>query len=156
MDEILTQLEEHPRRLLEISAAVPGTRLGSVPCLGTWSANDVLTHLRCCADAGAAAIRGLARTDGRIVSFVGPRTLFEEVDYRDRDFAANLRALTRQRRRLLALLRDLPRASWTRDGRTSDGGPARVRSILDYGQWLARHERKHVEALARFASKGLS
>lgn len=77
----------------------------------------------------------------------------EQVDYRDRDFAANLRALKRQRPGLLRLLRAVPRERWTRDGRTSDGGPVRDRSILDYGQWLARHERRHVEQLDRFSSR---
>ena len=129
-------------------------RLNDAPCLGTWTANDVLVHLRCCAEAGAAAVQGLAVADGSVVRFVGPRTLIEQVDYRERDFAENLRALTRQRGRVLALLRGLPRAVWSRAGRTSDGGPPRDRTILDYGQWLARHEHKHVEALERFAKKG--
>jgi len=30
---------------------------------------------------------------------------------------------------------------------------ARDRTILDYGQWLARHEHNHVEALERFAKR---
>jgi hypothetical protein len=153
VSEILAQLEEHPRRLSEMTGGVARTLLNDAPCLGTWSANDVLAHLRCCADAGATAIRGLAETDGSVVQFVGPRTLIEQVDYRDRDFAENLRALTRQRPRILMLLRRIPRARWSRVGRTSDGGPARERSILDYGQWLARHERRHVEQLERYGRR---
>ena len=153
VSEILAQLEEHPRRLSEVAASLSAERLNDVPCLGTWTANDVLVHLRCCAEAGAAAVRGLAAADGTVVRFVGPRTLIEQVDYRDRDFADNLRALKRQRVGLLALLSGLPRARWSRPGRTSDGGPARARTILDYGQWLARHEHNHVEALERFAKR---
>ena len=154
--EILTQLEEHPRRLSEIAAVGPRDRLNDTRFLGIWTANDVLAHLRCCSDAGAAAIRGLAVSDGSVVRFTGPRALIEQVDYRDREFAQNVRAFTRQRRSLLVLLRGLPRARWSRDGRTSDGGPVRVRSILDFGQWLARHEERHLDALARFARRGVS
>jgi hypothetical protein len=149
--EILAQLEEHPGRLAKVAAALSRERMNEEPCLGTWTANDVLVHLRCCAEAGASAVRGLTASDGSVVRFVGPRRLFDAVDYRERDFAENLRALTRQRPALLRLLRAVPRARWSRDGRTSDGGPARTRSIFDYGQWLARHERRHVEALERFA-----
>jgi hypothetical protein len=149
--EILAQLEEHPTRLAAIAAALDRERLNEVPCLGVWTANDVLAHLRCCADVGAAAIRALAKADGSIVRIIGPRTLFAQVDYREREFSDNLRALTRQRAQILTLLAGIPRPRWPRDGRTSDGGPPRVRSILDYGQWLARHERKHVEGLERFA-----
>ena len=154
MSEILAQLEEHPRLIAEITGGLERSRLNDEPCLGTWSANDVLAHLRCCAEAGAVAVRGLAAADGSVVRFVGPRSLIEQVDYRDRDFADNLRALKRQRGPLLALLRRIPRTRWSRPGRTSDGGAVRERTILDYGQWLARHERRHVEGLARFARTG--
>jgi DinB superfamily len=75
--------------------------------------------------------------------------LIERSDYRDLEFAESFRAFARQRASLLAFLKALPRRSWSRTAVVTGGGPARERTVLFYGAWLARHERAHVDRLAR-------
>jgi hypothetical protein len=80
---------------------------------------------------------------------IDPRTLLEQTDYRELEFTTSLRSFARQRGRLLSFLTALPRKSWSRTAVVTGGGPARERTVLFYGRWLAGHESAHVRRLAR-------
>ena len=80
---------------------------------------------------------------------IDPRSLIEQTNYHELDFDTSFRAFSKQRARLLTFLKKLPRASWSRTAVVTGGGPARTRTVLFYGAWLARHERAHVNRLTR-------
>jgi hypothetical protein len=149
IDEVLALLEENPKRIRALTAGLPAGRLQKRPVLGAWTVNDVLAHLRSCSDARGEFIRTMLAAKRPTLRAIDPRSWIEQTDYRELAFATSFRAFARQRARLLSFLTALPRSSWSRTAVVTGGGPARERTVLRYGQWLARHERSHVKQLTR-------
>jgi len=145
-------LEEHPRRIAAATAGISAARLRDEPVLGEWSARDILAHLRSCSDARGEFIPKILASQRPTLRAIDPRTLIESTNYRKLEFASSFRAFARQRARLLRLLQALPRGGWVRSAIVTGGGPARERTVLFYGAWLARHERAHVRHIERLAS----
>ncbi len=114
-----------------------------------WSARDVLAHLRACSDARGDFIPKILAARRPTLRAIDPRALIETTGYRTLEFAPSLRAYTKQRARLLALLRTLPRRDWSRTAIVTGGGPARERTVRFYATWLARHEPAHVRHIER-------
>ena len=50
IEQVLSLLAETPRRLEGLTAALASAQLRSAPSDDEWSVNDVLAHLRGCAD----------------------------------------------------------------------------------------------------------
>ena len=48
--EILTRLDDNPRQIAALTAHLTAAQLRAAPAPDAWSANDVLAHLRRCAD----------------------------------------------------------------------------------------------------------
>jgi hypothetical protein len=55
----------------------------------------------------------------------------------------------KQRAELLALLRPLPKRGWSRSATVTGAGKPRERTVFEYAQWLANHERSHVKHIKR-------
>ena len=147
--ETLAMLAGHPRRIAAATADVSARRLRDEPILGIWSARDILAHLRACSDARGDFIPQILAEARPTLRAIDPRALIETTGYRTLEFASSLRAFTRQRARLLALLRTLTPKDWARTAIVTGGGPARERSVLFYAAWLARHEPAHVRHIER-------
>ena len=56
---------------------------------------------------------------------------------------------TEQRTDLLKLLTPLAPEDWLREGTVTGAGKPIVRSVLTYGDWLARHERAHLRSIGK-------
>ena len=149
IEEVLAVLEEDPKRIRALTAGISPERLRKAKVLGEWTAVDVLAHLRSCCDARGEFMRTMLAEQKPTLRAIDPRTLIKKTDYRDLEFAASFRAFARQRASLLVFLKALPRRSWSRTAVVTGGGLARERTVLFYGAWLARHERAHVDRLAR-------
>lgn len=143
-------LEVHPRRIAAATAGIASQRLRNERMLGEWTANDVLAHLRCCADVCIDVVPRILAEPRPRLRVIGPRDLIEQTGYRDLEFAGSLRAFARQRSRLVAMLRKLPRADWARGAYIGERGRWRERTVQEYADWLARHEERHVEHFERF------
>ena len=142
-------LEASPRRIAESTAGISPAQLRNVPVLGVWSARDIVAHLRACSDARGDFIPKMLAEKKPTLRAIDPRTLIERSGYLELEFGPSFRAYVRQRKRLVAILRALPRASWSRTAVVTGGGPARERTVLFYAQWLARHEPAHVKHIER-------
>ncbi|HYK97587.1 MAG TPA: DinB family protein [Candidatus Acidoferrales bacterium] len=151
-EDVLAMLAEHPRRIAAATAVVPASRLKKERILGEWTAVDILAHLRCCADARGEFIPRILAERRPTLRAIDPRTLFRDTAYRDLEFSDSLRAFTRQRARLLKLLRSLPSRDWERTAIVTGGGLSRERTVLFYAAWLARHEPAHVRHVERLVS----
>jgi hypothetical protein len=57
-----------------------------------------------------------------------------------------------QRVDLLAVLSPLPIDAWSRSATVTGAGKVLERTVLFYGQWLARHERQHVKQVERIVN----
>ena len=149
VDRILTILQEGPSRIAEAAANVPANLLHVPPGADTWSANDVLAHLRACADIWGGCIEAILAEDSPTIRAVNPRTWIESTDYVEQNFRKSLQAFRGQRDNLLSLLHSLPSDDWSRRATITGAGKPLVRTVHDYADWLAVHERPHVKQIQR-------
>jgi len=110
-----------------------------------WSANDVLAHLRACADVWGNCIATIITEDTPTLRAVNPLTWIKKMDYLELDFRPSLRTFATQRADLMAVLEPLPHEGWSRTATVTGAGKPLQRTVLFYAQWLARHERQHVK-----------
>jgi hypothetical protein len=153
VDQILTQLKEQPEAIAALTVRLPRARLQSPPSLGEWSVNDVLAHLRSCADMWGKYIAMIVAEDRPTIRAMNPTTWIKSTNYLELEFTPSFRAFTKQRVELLAFLRPLPVAAWSRSATVTGAGRPRERTVLEYGRWLANHEQTHVKHIARIVGK---
>ncbi|HJW49398.1 MAG TPA: DinB family protein [Candidatus Limnocylindria bacterium] len=152
-EEILALLEETPERIATATAGMTAARARTAPKAGEWSLNDILAHLRACADIGGDAIARILAEDRPTLRAVDPRVHVTETDYLRVDFESSLRAFARQRARSLAVLQRLAPTDWSRGARVIGRSRTREESVLSYAHWLARHERAHYPEIERLARR---
>lgn len=150
-EQALNLLAAHPRRLAALTDGLTHTQLHTPPTEGAWSINDVLAHLRACADMWGGCMARMIAEEKPTLRAINPRTWIKRTDYLQQDFAPSLRAFTAQRADLLAQLGSLPPDGWLRSATVTGAGATLQRTVLFYGDWLARHERTHVRQVERIA-----
>jgi len=153
IDQVLTQLQDQPEAIAALTAGLPRARLHSPPRRGEWSVNDVLAHLRSCADMWGKYIALIIAEDHPTYRAMNPTTWIKSTNYPELEFAPSLRAFTKQRAELLALLRPSPEAAWSRSATVTGAGRPRERTVMEYARWLANHEQSHVKHIARIVSE---
>ena len=149
IDLILAALAEQPKMIAELTSGLSERRLRASAQRGDWSLNDVLAHLRACSDMWGKYIAIIVAEDRPTITAVNPRTWITHTNYCDLEFAPSLRAFRRQRAGLLMLLRSLAKSEWSRTAIVKGAGAPRERTVLDYAQRLADHERSHAKHIAR-------
>ncbi|MFI4972549.1 MAG: DinB family protein, partial [Hyphomicrobiales bacterium] len=141
-----------PEAIASLTAGLPRARLHRAPSPGAWSVNDVLAHLRSCADMWGRYMATIIREDRPTIRAMNPTTWIKSTNYPQLEFAPSLRAFAEQRAELLAILGPLPKANWSRGATVTGAGRPRERTVLDYARWLANHERSHVKHIERIVS----
>src|SRR4026209_1527895 len=100
-EEILALLEGTPERIAAATAGLTAARARTSPRAGEWSLNDILAHLRACADVGGDAIARILAEDHPTLRAVDPRVHVTKTDYPSVDFASSFSDFARQRTRSL-------------------------------------------------------
>ena len=150
IEKILTILKETPPRLAKLTAGLDSAQLQSAPSAGEWSVNDVLAHLRACDDVWASYyIMTILAQENPTIRARNPRTWIKNTDYLEQDFPSSLRAFTRQRKKLLAVLESLPPKGWSRTNTLIGAGKPIQQTLLSHADGLARHERAHLRQIER-------
>ena len=152
IEQVLTLLAETPRRIAALTAGLTPAQLRTAPNRDEWSVNDVLAHLRACADVRGNCIPAITAEDRPTLRAVDPRTWIKKTDYLELEFRPSFRAFAKQRADLLAVLEPLPHEGWSRAATVTGAGRPLERTVLHYAQWLARHERPHVKQIERIAN----
>src|SRR5215213_4285603 len=152
IEQVLTLLAETPPRISALTAGLAPAQLQTSPNDDEWSANDVLAHLRACADVWGGCIATILAEERPTLRAVNPRSWITKTDYRDLEFQPSLRAFAAQRAALLAVLEPLPPGAWSRTATVTGAGKALERTVLFYALWLAEHERPHVKQIARLVA----
>ena len=152
IDQAVTLLAETPPRLSALTSGLTPVQLRTPPTPDAWSATDVLAHLRACADVWGEAIATMLTEDQPTIRAVNPRTWMEQTGYPALDVGSSLAIFTTQRAELLAILAALPPAAWARTAAVRGAGAPRERTVLSYAQRMARHERTHLDQMARIVS----
>ena len=150
VEEIMGILPTSVGRLTELTDGMTEAELRREPEPGTWSVNDVLAHLRACGDVLGGNMVRIITQDHPAWKAMSPRTWQRKSDYHDWDFAPAFDAFARQRTELLVVLRALPPEAWERTA-TVSVPPAKQfeYSVAYYGDWLAAHERAHLNQLPK-------
>jgi hypothetical protein len=148
-DQVLTLLAETPPRIESLTAGLSAAQLHASQNEGEWSANDVLAHLRACADMWGKCIVQIVTQEKPILRAINPRTWIKKTNYPQQKFRSSLRAFNAQRLYLLAFLGPLPDKDWARSATVTGAGKPLERTVRFYAEWLATHERTHVKQIQR-------
>jgi hypothetical protein len=152
IEQVLTLLAEAPPRIAALTAGLGPAQLRTSPNPNEWSANDVLAHLRACADVWGNCIAVIIAEDTPTIRAVNPRTWIRKTDYLELKFQPSLRAFTAQRTELLQVLEPLKPKDWSRAATVTGAGKPLVQTVLSYADRLARHERPHLKQIKRIVN----
>jgi len=150
--QILTVLAETPPRIAALTAGLAPAQLHTTSNPGEWSANDVLAHLRACADMWGDSIVTIIAEDRPTIRAVNPTTWIKKTDYLEQEFQPSLHAFATQRTDLMAVLETLAHEDWSRAATVTGAGKPLVQTVHTYAQRLARHERPHLKQIARIVN----
>jgi hypothetical protein len=147
IEQTLSLLAAAPQRIAELTADLTPVQLRTAPGPDEWSAIEVLAHLRACADQWGGSIVAMLAEDHPTLRAINPRTWIKQTDYPELKFQPSFQAFAAQRAELLALLRPLPPASWSRGATMRGAGKPLERTVLSQAQRLAIHERPHLKQI---------
>ena len=148
-EQVLTMLAATPPRIAALTAGLLPAQLHTAPDHDEWSANEVLAHLRACADVWGTCIAAMLAEDRPTLRAVNPRTWIRQTDYLEQAFQPSLHAFATQRTDLLAVLEPLAPEGWARAATVTGAGKVLERTVLFYAQWLGTHQRPHVKQIER-------
>ena len=121
-------------------------RLTSRADAKTWSASDVLAHLRSCAEVRGKWIAAMLDRDHPTIRAVSPRSAFRK--YVDRDFEVSLEEFADERLALVKRLRGLDDAGWARGLTFTGASPRRTEeTVARCATDLLLHEQVHIEQI---------
>jgi hypothetical protein len=146
---LITLLEQAAPRIAAVTKGVAASKLQRIPGGDEWSPNDVLAHMRSCADVWGDSIKRILGEDVPTIRAVNPRTWIRDTNYPSLRFGPSFRAFTKQRAALLDVLRPLPAKAWTRTATVTGGGKPLQLTVQRYAERLAVHERAHVKQIER-------
>lgn len=141
--EVLTLLAAGPKRIATLTTGLTPVQAQTRPEPEEWSVNEILAHLRSCADVWGNCIRTILAQTTSTLKAVNPTTWIHQTDYSQQDFSRSLQAFTTQRAELLTVLEPLTPEEWSRSVIVTGAGKPLERTVFFYAQWLARHERTH-------------
>jgi hypothetical protein len=139
IEKYLNFLEESPRRIRTLSKGIDGARLQFRLDNKTWSANDILAHLRSCADVWGDSIDRMLMEDNPTVPYRHPRQWVKKTNYPELPFRASFQAFVKQRRRLLKILKSLSFEDWSRGATIKN----REHTVFTQARRMALHEQVH-------------
>ena len=148
-EQLLTLLAEAPRRIGALTAGLTPALLHAAPSEEEWSANEILAHLRACADVWGGSIVTMVREDHPTIRAISPRTWIHDTDYPDCAFGPSFREYSLQRTELLALLQALTPEEWARGATFTGAGRLLERTVLSEATAIVVHERPHVMQIER-------
>jgi hypothetical protein len=147
INDLLALLEETPRRLVAITGDLENARLHSKLDQDAWSVNDILAHLRACADVWGKSILVMLAQNHPTLRYVSPRTWIRKTDYPAQEFHHSLQVFAHQRTTLLHTLKALGREEWLRAATFTGTVKGREQTIFNYAQRIADHEAAHLEQI---------
>jgi uncharacterized damage-inducible protein DinB len=149
LDEVLRLLANTSGRIAELTADVPAELPATRPATTEWSVNEILAHLRSCADVWGDCIALLLSQDHPTLRAINPRQWIKRTDYPVQAYQASLRAFTDQRDKLLPVVQRLTPEQWARTATIRGAGSPLEKDEFSIAHRLALHERSHFAHIAR-------
>jgi hypothetical protein len=146
---VVELLAATPQHIASATQGLSGGELNWKPAADSWSVNEILAHLRCCADVWGESILKILKQDNPTFRYVSPRGWIRKTNYLELEFDASFAAFRTQREDLIRTLRALPGDAWSRRAHVKAGSTVRKETVLSYAQRLAGHESGHCEQIER-------
>jgi uncharacterized damage-inducible protein DinB len=143
--QVVTHLAETPRLLAAITNNHYQARLYHKSGGDTWSVQEILAHLRVCAEVWGKSILLMIAQDQPTVRYVSPRTVAKKRDYTTQDYQVSLQAFSTQRADLLKALQALEPPAWSRGATFTGTTKGREQTIFSYAQRIVDHEAEHLQ-----------
>lgn len=142
--ELTRELARVPKLIAGILEGHDEARLTWRPDDKTWSASDLLAHLRSSAEIRGKWITAMLDRDNPTFRAVSPRSAFRK--YVDRDVHVSLKEFAQERAALVARLRSLDDAGWRRTLTFTGAAPRSSNPSVTACAWgLVQHEVDHLD-----------
>ncbi len=149
IEEVLARMAAAPARIAELTTGLTESQLQAAPRRDEWSVNEVLAHLRSCADVWGKYMLTILQQDTPTFRAINPRTWIKSTNYLEQKFKPSLQAFTKQRTELLAVLEPLTPKDWSRTALVTGVGKPLEKTVLSYAQRLVIHEQPHLNQIER-------
>src|SRR5262245_5071936 len=149
IEVVLTVLSETPQQIARVARGHSTQRLHRKPAADAWSAQEIVAHLRACAEVWGRSIDRMLAEDHPSIRYVSPRGWIKKTDYLQQSFRETLRAFAEQRATLVGTLSTLSASGWARGATFTGTTAGREATVLDYATRIADHEVGHLDQLRR-------
>jgi hypothetical protein len=143
INKYLVVLSQTPQRIVQAVEDMNDVHLQQRTDAKSWSANDILAHLRSCADLWTYSIYAMLAENQPEFSDINERKWAKVTRYGELPFEESFQAFSLQRKNLLRVLHALAVESWER--------PAvifgRKHTVFTQARRMAKHENEHVQKL---------
>jgi uncharacterized damage-inducible protein DinB len=144
IEQALTLLADYPSRIAALTNGLSPAQLRQRPEPEEWSANELLWHLRTCADVWGGYISRILTEDKPNIKAISPRSRMKKTGYEQLEFVPSFEAYTAQRADLIAALKPLTPEGWLHSAMVTKDGKTRELTVLDYATQIANHEQVHI------------
>lgn len=151
-DEItqtLQQLAETPHRLAAVTSGLDRAQLHDKFGQDEWSVNEILAHLRVCAEVWGKSILMMINQDQPSLRYISPRTVAKKRDYATQEYQASLQEFSTQRTTLLQSLHALEQTAWSRGATFTGTTKGRAQTIFSYARRIVDHEAAHLDQITQ-------
>ena len=143
IEKYLRIISETPQQIAKAAEGLKTARLQFKADAKSWSANDILAHLRSCADLWTHSIYGMLAENEPAFSDIDERKWAKATRYAELPFKESFQAFSLQRENLLRVLRALPFESWERSAIIFE----RKHTFFSQVRRMAKHEQEHWEQI---------
>src|SRR5215216_4951044 len=143
IEKYLGLLTATPQRIQEAVKGWNEAQLQSKAGNQSWSVNEILAHLRSCADLWTHSIYAMLAENRPTFSDINERKWAKVTRYAELPFRESFHAFSLQRENLLRVLKALPLESWERSAIIFE----RKHTIFTQTRRLAKHEMEHIEQI---------
>lgn len=143
IEKYLRIISETPQRITQAAKGLEESRLQFRPEGKSWSVNDILAHLRSCADLWTHSIYAMLAENEPVFSDINERKWTKVTRYAELPFAESFHVYSLQRENLLRVFKDLPFESWERSAMIFE----RKHTVFTQVRRMAKHEQEHVKQI---------
>ena len=153
---LLRLLAETPARLAAMTSTLKSERLERKVNDDEWTVNEVLAHLRVCAEVWGQSILVMISQEQPTLRYVSPRTVAKKRNYAIQPFGTSLLEFSRQRHELIQQLSALAQEAWSRGATFTGTTRGREQTILSYVQRMVDHEAAHLAQIEQILHEAKS
>ncbi len=146
---VLTALSGTPKEIARITRECSDRHLHRKPEPEAWSAQEIVAHLRACAEVWGRSIERMLLEDHPTIRYVSPRGWIKGTDYLQQSFHDSFGEFSRLRVKLVETLSQLDELDWSRRATFTGTTLGRDATVLVYARRIADHEAQHLGQLER-------